>query len=161
MSVGALLLALAIGTIGVFAFTRRGRRAAFRAGRDSARAVRESWRESALPRAPAERAAVRDARTPPGEGTSPRAFATDEFGPVLARMMLDHRIPAEVVRAKYLAYALALQATGKKSAWNDEMEQQARDIGALSEDEIRAAKVDLRQAIRNRVKVALVIEGWT
>jgi hypothetical protein len=84
-----------------------------------------------------------------------------ELTPVLRSMMKEYGIPDEVIRRKYLSYSLALEASGSKSNWNDDVDDHARRIGALTEGEIQRARSDFDQAVVNRVVVALVSEGWT
>jgi hypothetical protein len=83
-----------------------------------------------------------------------------EIGPGLRAMMTAYGIPDEVIKAKYVSYAMALRMSGKSCNWNDEVDDHARRVGALTESEIETARTDLHQAILNRVKIALVTEGW-
>ena len=83
-----------------------------------------------------------------------------DFGPTLRAMMREYGIPEEMLERKYMSYFMSLRMTGQSSNWNDEIDEHGRSIGALTEQEIEAAKNDMHQAILNRIKVALVSEGW-
>jgi hypothetical protein len=43
---------------------------------------------------------------------------------------------------------------------NDDIDEDCRSRGFLTDTEILEAQKDLEQAIWNRVKVALIMEGW-
>lgn len=77
----------------------------------------------------------------------------------LRRIMEEYGISEEYIRRKYVAYAVSLQAMDQGTGWNNDIDDYAREIGALTEDEIKAAWTDRHQAILNRIKVALVSEG--
>lgn len=83
-----------------------------------------------------------------------------EYGPALKAMMDEYGIAEEVVQRKYVSYALTLRLSGRNSDWNEDVDEHARAIGALSEQEIAAARHDFHQAVLNRIKIALVSEGW-
>lgn len=78
----------------------------------------------------------------------------------LRRMMDEYGIPEKYIQRKYLSYAVVLQAMDEGTGWNNDIDDRAREIGALTEDEIRAAWTDRHKAILNRIKVALVSEGY-
>jgi tetratricopeptide (TPR) repeat protein len=59
----------------------------------------------------------------------------------------------------YIGYYMVLSNNHKQSNWNNEIDQIAREVGALTEEEIEAAKKDLHQAILNRIKLRLVMEA--
>lgn len=83
-----------------------------------------------------------------------------EVGPELTQLALNNRIPLEVIHRKYIAYSVTLRAVGAKTShWNDDIDDYARSLSVLSEQEIEAAHTDFHQAIRNRIKLALVAEG--
>jgi hypothetical protein len=101
-----------------------------------------------------------------GVGGSPGHDARDhpdtlDVGPSLKAMMAEYGIPDEVVERKYMSYAMALRMSGQDANWNDDIDDHGRSIGALSQAEIEAARRDIHQAILNRIKVALVTEGWS
>lgn len=78
----------------------------------------------------------------------------------LSALSWQYDIPGDVIKRKFRSYSATLQMSDQDSNWNDDINDHARQIGALSEDEIEAAKSDLLAAIVNRVKLALVMEGW-
>ena len=50
--------------------------------------------------------------------------------------------------------------SGLDSHWNDELDGEWSRRGVLTSEEILRAQHDLTQAVKNRVKVALIMEGW-
>jgi tetratricopeptide (TPR) repeat protein len=60
----------------------------------------------------------------------------------------------------YMSYYMVLNGMHKQSRWNDDIDQIAREVGALTEKEIEAAHTDLHQAILNRIKLRLVMDGF-
>lgn len=90
---------------------------------------------------------------------SPQGPEGLELDAGLRRMMEEHGLSEEYIRRKYVAYAVSLHAMDQGTGWNNDIDDYAREIGALTEEEIRAAWTDRHQAILNRVKVALVSEG--
>lgn len=67
----------------------------------------------------------------------------------------DWGISLNQFELKYASYEIALKASGQSSHWNDEIDDWAREIGALTEREIQQAHSDLHQAILNRIQVSL------
>lgn len=98
---------------------------------------------------------VEDALRPTKE--SARGIKVD---PPLRAMMDEYGIPMEVIKNKYVSYAAALRASGRESNWNADVDTHGYGIGAITPKEITAARIDLHQAILNRIKIALVSEGW-
>lgn len=74
-------------------------------------------------------------------------------------IMAEFGITAETFERKYASYEIALTLGGERSHWNAEIDDYARSINALSEQEIRAAHKDMHQAVLNRVKVSLATGG--
>lgn len=82
-----------------------------------------------------------------------------DLGTALRTLVKEHDIPFELVERKYMGYLVALQAAGKSSNWNADIDQMARRKGVFNNKEIQRAHSDLHQAILNRVKLALHMEG--
>jgi len=90
----------------------------------------------------------------PTETDEPRSVAQD-----LASLAGQFGLAEQYVQTKYSSYLLVLSMHDAEGNWNDEIDDYASDIGALTEDEIVRARTDLHRAVLNRVKVALVSEG--
>lgn len=93
-------------------------------------------------------------------GSEPQGSSDLKLDRGLRKMMDEYGIPMEVVQRKYMSYAVVLGASNQQSNWNADIDDHARNIGALTESEIEDAKTDLHKAILNRIKVAFVSEGW-
>lgn len=78
----------------------------------------------------------------------------------LERMSKGYGIPKDVIQRKLELYAQALRVSDQSSDWNADIDDVAREVGALTEEQIEAARTDRLTAVVNRVKVALVMEGW-
>jgi tetratricopeptide (TPR) repeat protein len=67
-------------------------------------------------------------------------------------------ISEEEFKAWYQGYYASLSIFGKNSNWNEPIDDLVREVGALTEQEIEAARTDFHQAILNRIKVRVVME---
>jgi tetratricopeptide (TPR) repeat protein len=67
-------------------------------------------------------------------------------------------ISEEEFQMWYQGYQLSLSMDGKQSNWNDDIDDLARSIGALTEAEIAKARTDFHQAILNRIKMRIAME---
>ena len=67
-------------------------------------------------------------------------------------------ISEEEFKTWYQGYYASLRIFGKNSNWNDNIDDIARLQGALTEQEIEAARTDFHQAILNRIKLRIVME---
>jgi hypothetical protein len=52
---------------------------------------------------------------------------------------------------------MALSMSGKESGWNDDIDGLARQVGALTDEEIEAARTDFNQAVVNRIKMRVAM----
>jgi len=59
----------------------------------------------------------------------------------------------------YEAYHAALFCSGNEFNWNSDVDDYSRSVNALRESEMFLARVDLKQAVINRIIVRLVSEG--
>lgn len=78
----------------------------------------------------------------------------------LDRMAEDFDIPEDVIARKFKSYALTIQSSSQGSDWNADIDDEAREVGALTEEQIEGAKSNPLTAVVNRVKLALVMEGY-
>jgi tetratricopeptide (TPR) repeat protein len=74
-------------------------------------------------------------------------------GGVAARLGISE----EQFNVWYESYRMALSLSGKDSDWNDDIDGLARTVGALTEEEIEAARTDFNQAVINRIKMRLAM----
>jgi tetratricopeptide (TPR) repeat protein len=58
----------------------------------------------------------------------------------------------------YRSYQFGLSASGRTGHWNDDIDALARQVGALTEDEIVRAHTDFNQAVLNRIKLRVVMD---
>jgi tetratricopeptide (TPR) repeat protein len=58
----------------------------------------------------------------------------------------------------YQSYQFALQMSSKSSNWNDDIDTMAREVGALTEAQIAAARTDFQQAVLNRIRLRVAME---
>jgi len=104
-----------------------------------------------------QRAGAGQAQPAERRGDSNDGLATD---PVLQAMIDEYGIPDELVKQKYVSYALALRMSGRSSHWNGDVDDHGLRIGAVTREDVIRARTDIHQAILNRIKIAFVAEGW-
>lgn len=68
-------------------------------------------------------------------------------------------ISEEAFKIKYKSYYASLSIFGRESNWNDDIDDLARAVGALTEKEIEAARTNFHQAILNRIKLSVVMDN--
>jgi tetratricopeptide (TPR) repeat protein len=83
----------------------------------------------------------------PGAGSAREAGAAAELG-----------ISQEQFDIWYQSYQFALQMSGKASHWNEDIDDLAREVGALTEAQIAAGRTDFHQAVLNRIRMRATME---
>lgn len=101
---------------------------------------------------------IEDSHPNSGASSSPEpvgdeSLAVEEFEEIASQF----GVPEEMVSRKYMSYFMALRASGSTENWNEDIDDHARSIGALTEEQIDRARTDFNQAVLNRVIVALAM----
>jgi hypothetical protein len=88
-----------------------------------------------------------------------KALVEDSNVPGRKEIIEQFGISEDDFNSLYLSYWLALSASEETRNWNDDIDDFARELGAVSEQEIKVAQKDMHQAVLNRIKVRLVADG--
>ena len=93
-------------------------------------------------------------------GASAEQRRPEALDATLDELIERHRVPDDVIRRKVAGYIVALRASGLASDWNADIDEDCRREGLLTSEEIERGRRDFEHAVQNRLKVALIREGW-